>query len=805
MPNFDPAQVRAKADEIVRGNKTKVEDARELFLEEIMDWSDYYAEACSEQPTAPESKSTFDSIVNLWIQFSLFEISLHQFKKAVEVFEKAIVDPIGSKSSVIFQTYAKFCLDRKKNANAQNVYIKALCAGFSETENAVLWDEFVTMMRTVKSNKEFSVVDLYDAVKDQAGVDGKLAAPKEVTMLNDSIMSVDSSAETSSEDPVCSLDAIESKEADEEYHVHQAMPVPDRGNDGTPQEGLMVVEDGSNSSQGPSPTAHLANTSTEPVAANVRVKTESAQDPHEERLQEHAPRQQEERQYAAPDDLDEVTGLTPEQIIRIYSARPPMLFTALHKEPTSTGIAAFTAPAAGATTGTATAGEINPGAAELESFLGCKLASLPSSTPNMHKETLSFETWTTADKYLDLVEAMWAAQALKERHFDSWIMDMRNMHIEQEAALRDSHADINSSAPNAELKKKQQTEVLKFRNHCAVQQELLHALVNKALFTLLVEQQTQLAQIGFPRFSTAFVDKLKLYIQNRKKSNNNLHTIEYDAAVVQQVKAQQEILCAFLSVRLNTVSVERARAAQLARPRLSRAASMDQESDMNDPNYYDAEAKKLRKRRRIIAAHHNDSYSRSGVSSYAQYDSPGYSGGAGAAMEVDAPYYNNQGGGGYSQQYATKPYYDQDASYSRPRGGYQQDPYYNTAGAPGGRGAGRGRGARSDSHDRASSGAYPQSSYPQPRYSTGGRTAGGLYATVSGGRGRGRGRYSQQTVQVQALGGGGPRQSSFVGAAPRAAATQQVFDAPLQNTPDNPAVPLLQKLANLSSLVGKKK
>ena len=346
--------------------------------------------------------------------------------------------------------------------------------------------------------------------------------------------------------------------------------------------------------------------------------------------------------------------------------------------------------------------------------------------------------------------------------------------------------------------------MLKFRNHCAVQQELLHALVNKALFTLLVEQQTQLAQIGFPRFSTAFVDKLKLYIQNRKKSNNNLHTIEYDAAVVQQVKAQQEILCAFLSVRLNTVSVERARAAQLARPRLSRAASMDQEFDMNDPNYYDAEAKKLRKRRRIIAAHHNDSYSRSGVSSYAQYDSPGYSSGAGAAMDVDAPYYNNQGGG-YSQQYAAKPYYDQDGSYSRPRGGYQQDPYYNTSGAPGGRGAGRGRGARSDSHDRSASGVYPQSSYPQPRYSTGGRTAGGLYATVSGGRGRGRGRYNQQTVQVQALGGGGPRQSSFVGAAPRAAATQQVFDAPLQNTPDNPAVPLLQKLANLSSLVGKKK
>ncbi len=205
----------------------------------------------------------------------------------------------------------------------------------------------------------------------------------------------------------------------------------------------MEIEEGDSSAQGPSPAPLLENPSTEPASAAVRVKAEEGANPDqqnatsrqhpEKNVQEHAPRQQEERQYAAPDDLDEVTGLTPEQFIRVYSARPPMLFTALHKEPTATGIAALTTvPTSGATAaGTALAGEMNPGAAELEAFLGCKLAALPSRTPNMYTETLSFDTWTLADKYLDLVEAMWAAQALKERHFDSWIMDMRNMHIEQ--------------------------------------------------------------------------------------------------------------------------------------------------------------------------------------------------------------------------------------------------------------------------------------------------------------------------------------------------------------------------------------
>lgn len=32
---------------------------------------------------------------------------------------------------------------------------------------------------------------------------------------------------------------------------------------------------------------------------------------------------------------------------------------------------------------------------------------------------------------LDLLECMWAAQALKERHFDSWITDLRTMHIDK--------------------------------------------------------------------------------------------------------------------------------------------------------------------------------------------------------------------------------------------------------------------------------------------------------------------------------------------------------------------------------------
>lgn len=59
------------------------------------------------------------------------------------------------------------------------------------------------------------------------------------------------------------------------------------------------------------------------------------------------------------------------------------------------------------------------------------LSQLPSVTPNMHSEPRDYTRWTPADAQLDLLEGLWLAQALKERHFDSWISDLRNMHVEQ--------------------------------------------------------------------------------------------------------------------------------------------------------------------------------------------------------------------------------------------------------------------------------------------------------------------------------------------------------------------------------------
>mmetsp|Transcript_16873 Transcript_16873/g.28232 ORF Transcript_16873/g.28232 Transcript_16873/m.28232 type:complete len:419 (+) Transcript_16873:163-1419(+) len=190
MPEFDPIAVKSKADKIVADDKSKIEDARNLFLEELFDWTDFYTETYPSDEAGPPSsvdngeqlatkRKTYEAIIELWIQFTAFEISLHQYKKAVDVFEKALIDTLGSKSVVLFIAYAAFCVDRKKLANAQKVYIRGLCAGLaSQEENWRLWQNFLSLTHTVNKSTDLTVDQLYEAVKKQQGVDSsKLAAP----------------------------------------------------------------------------------------------------------------------------------------------------------------------------------------------------------------------------------------------------------------------------------------------------------------------------------------------------------------------------------------------------------------------------------------------------------------------------------------------------------------------------------------------------------------------------------------------------------------------------------------------------
>mmetsp|Transcript_20400 Transcript_20400/g.34152 ORF Transcript_20400/g.34152 Transcript_20400/m.34152 type:complete len:717 (-) Transcript_20400:3421-5571(-) len=595
MPEFDPIAVKSKADKIVADDKSKIEDARNLFLEELFDWTDFYTETYPSDEAGPPSsvdngeqlatkRKTYEAIIELWIQFTAFEISLHQYKKAVDVFEKALIDTLGSKSVVLFIAYAAFCVDRKKLANAQKVYIRGLCAGLaSQEENWRLWQNFLSLTHTVNKSTDLTVDQLYEAVKKQQGVDSsKLAAPSpplSIPSTSSALPAPSHQQDNANQAPIISssnaIDVIESKE---EIGDNVAVPAVENGH-------------GRGDSTAEGAAATTLETLPPVAAAAVQEEEENAEQ------QEKDGQEQRELQvsatasssssvvtrpdYAAADDLDDVSGLTPQQIIKIYSGAPPILFTALHKEPMASGMMTLLN---GAQNKEETYVNMKQ---ELETFLnGCALTDLPSVTPNLRRDPIDYSTWTSADKILDLLESLYSMQALKERHFDSWMADIRKLHKTQEETLMQKFKTATVSLQQQpkklqELEQNQQAELARFRNYCAVQQELLLALINKSLLALLIEQQMILTSAGFPRFSNTFTESIKSYIHQRKNSLATITTstnLEFDRTLASHVYDQRLMVCALLSTRLHAVSRERSRAAQLSRTRLARQQSGDSRS-----------------------------------------------------------------------------------------------------------------------------------------------------------------------------------------------------------------------------------
>ena len=77
---------------------------------------------------------------------------------------------------------------------------------------------------------------------------------------------------------------------------------------------------------------------------------------------------------------------------------------------------------------------------ELEDFIGCPLSSVVSSVGGERDAAVAGSNSATVDAYLDLLESMWATQALKERHFDSWMAELHQMHS-KEVIFLSSHSN----------------------------------------------------------------------------------------------------------------------------------------------------------------------------------------------------------------------------------------------------------------------------------------------------------------------------------------------------------------------------
>lgn len=137
-----------------------------MFVEVIFDWSDYYSETFIGEENE-DSVAMVKKLVDLWVAYAHFESSLKQFKKATEVFDKAMGDPIVGKYSQLYELYAEYLVGRGKLGNAQNAFIKGLCAQLPVEESNKLWKKFLRFMHSVNKSNELTLQQLYEAIKSK--------------------------------------------------------------------------------------------------------------------------------------------------------------------------------------------------------------------------------------------------------------------------------------------------------------------------------------------------------------------------------------------------------------------------------------------------------------------------------------------------------------------------------------------------------------------------------------------------------------------------------------------------------------
>jgi hypothetical protein len=143
-------------------------ESRLVFGEEILDWTDNYSETLLSTPDTPEAQHALSCIGSLWIEYATMEQNLRQWKKAVQVYDDALNDPVASRAVSVYLAYAELCKLRGKISSAQKVYIKGLTAGFPQSETDLIWRNFLLTMRE-NGSPDLTADQLYNAVSSQVG------------------------------------------------------------------------------------------------------------------------------------------------------------------------------------------------------------------------------------------------------------------------------------------------------------------------------------------------------------------------------------------------------------------------------------------------------------------------------------------------------------------------------------------------------------------------------------------------------------------------------------------------------------
>lgn len=266
-----------------------------------MDWSDYCMESEISLETE-EGQRVVQSLIDLWYSFVKFEASFNYFKKAADLFDKALDDNVVGMTAEIYRLYADYFVSRGKPGLATKGFQRGLTnAKLSTTESYKLWLYFADFVKESKNFHVESMQILYQMLYDQLPAvdrDRLSAAPPDAEVENirktlivrtkESLVTGSNVVSTSSTTSMRSVqqDVAESKEG----------------------EGFFM--------QSPVKATPITSGATAPPVAPPVVKPSNP--------------------LLSSVDIDELEtnisgGLSAEQLIRLFRRRPPMLFVAPNK------------------------------------------------------------------------------------------------------------------------------------------------------------------------------------------------------------------------------------------------------------------------------------------------------------------------------------------------------------------------------------------------------------------------------------------------------------------------------------------
>jgi hypothetical protein len=369
-----------------------------------------------------------DHIGQLWIAYAQTEMGLKQYKKATQIFDDALNDPIASSCCGVYLAYANFCeerfphvivcsirtfadcvcilllLYRGKIGNAQKVFLRGLQAQqqLSNTDLATLWQKFLSMMKRAAGadGEQLTMDSLYESVKLHFGAEAANIVPPSIIFGVDGNRGVDG-ADSS---------MAESKESESHHHHHNIKSAD-----------LMTkssaVPSSSSSSSHLSAPVSLSNsiTTSDTTSSSDSINSQASSDVNNNTSDVRSmaaliasnASKQDFSVSGVMDDLDDVSMFTVEELRRLYHSKPPkLLFCTPDQEPMRSGIQQLTDH------------EIRL----LEDRFHCRLP---------HKNLLNTLNSDAFARCLDTIESLWTLQALKERHFESWFFDLRQMHLKE--------------------------------------------------------------------------------------------------------------------------------------------------------------------------------------------------------------------------------------------------------------------------------------------------------------------------------------------------------------------------------------